>query len=122
MDKQKPTSNPKMGRVDIERHARDAETVKRVTLADQAVIDKASSRDRRRDAVLPSPTRRGISRDEASAYIGVSSTKFDQMIRDGRMPHARRIDGRKVWDVRALDRAFECLPSSGEVADNPWDR
>jgi hypothetical protein len=36
-------------------------------------------------------------------YIGVSAANFDQLVADGRMPAARRIDGRKVWDVRELD-------------------
>tara|TARA_R110002072_G_C7840840_1_gene524969 strand:+ start:916 stop:1032 length:117 start_codon:yes stop_codon:yes gene_type:complete len=37
------------------------------------------------------------------------------------MPKPKRIDGRKVWDVRALDQFFEALPSDGEIDDNPWD-
>jgi hypothetical protein len=43
------------------------------------------------------------------------------MVADRRMPAPKRIDGRKVWDVRALDRAFEALPSEGDVENNPWD-
>ena len=30
--------------------------------------------------------RRGFSRVEAAAYIGISPSKFDQLITDGRMP------------------------------------
>jgi len=70
--------------------------------------------------VLP-PTRRGLSRVEAAEYLGVSPTKFDQLVNDGRMPKPKRIDGRKVWDVRALDQSFEALPSDGDVHHNPWD-
>ena len=47
--------------------------------------------------------RRGLSRDEAAVYVGVSPGKFDNMISDGRMPAPRRVDARKVWDVRELD-------------------
>jgi predicted DNA-binding transcriptional regulator AlpA len=54
--------------------------------------------------VRPIP-RRGLARDEAAMYIGVSAGKFDDMINDGRMPAPRRIDARKVWDVRELDLA-----------------
>jgi hypothetical protein len=54
--------------------------------------------------------RRGLSRDEAAVYCGVGATLFDRMVADGRMPRARRIDGRKVWDVRELDLAFDALP------------
>ena len=44
--------------------------------------------------------RRGLSREEAAMYVGVSATKFDEMRVDGRMPRPKQIDGRKVWDVR----------------------
>ena len=53
--------------------------------------------------IRPLP-RRGLSREEAAMYIGVSAAKFDQLVADGRMPVARRIDGRKVWDVRELEQ------------------
>lgn len=43
-------------------------------------------------------------------YVGVGSTKFDEMVQDGRMPKPKRIDGRKLWDVRSLDLAFDALP------------
>jgi excisionase family DNA binding protein len=67
--------------------------------------------------------RRGLSREEAAMYIGISAGKFDQLIADGRMPGARRIDGRKVWDVRELDLHFDELPrdDSGAALGNSWD-
>ena len=67
-------------------------------------------------AVRPIP-RRGLSRDEAAMYIGISASKFDELVRDGRMPAPRRIDSRKVWDVHQLDLAFNELPVEG----NSWD-
>jgi predicted DNA-binding transcriptional regulator AlpA len=54
--------------------------------------------------------RRGLSRVESAIYVGVSPTLFDQMVKDGRMPTPKRINGRVVWDLRALDEAFEALP------------
>jgi predicted DNA-binding transcriptional regulator AlpA len=66
-----------------------------------------------------SQPRRGLSREEAAVYVGVSATKFDEMIVDGRMPKPKEIDARRVWDVHALDRAFDALPDVGE--ENPWD-
>src|ERR1700738_3124428 len=54
--------------------------------------------------------RRGLSRVEAAMYVGISPCKFDQLIVDGRMPGPRRIDGRKVWDLRELDLCFDDLP------------
>ncbi|MFG1297535.1 hypothetical protein [Xanthobacter variabilis] len=71
----------------------------------------------------PSLAPRGLCRVEAAAYVGVSPTKFDEMVSDRRMPLAKRIDGRKVWDIRALDIAFDGLPEDGSATDgpSPWD-
>ncbi len=74
----------------------------------------------RHDAVPP-PTRRGLNRVESAEYIGVSPTKFDAMTGDGRMPRPKKIDGRRVWDVRALDRSFDLLPGGDESDHNPYD-
>ena len=61
----------------------------------------------------------GISRVEAAAFIGVSASKFDEMVKDGRMPGPKKIDGRTVWSVRKLTLAFEALPDDQER--NGWD-
>jgi hypothetical protein len=58
-------------------------------------------------------------------YIGVSAGKFDELVHDGRMPGPKRIDGRKVWDVRALDLAFDSLPDHNDQSqknsfDDAW--
>lgn len=79
-----------------------------------------------RPAVLPpNLAPRGINRAEAAAYVGISPVKFDQMIADGRMPRAKCIDRRRVWDVRPLDECFDRLPVDGQTEanenDNPWD-
>ena len=58
---------------------------------------------------------------EAAAYIGVSPSKFDVMVADGRMPKPKRIDGRRVWDVRSLDQFFDDLPGGDDSEHNPWD-
>ncbi len=63
---------------------------------------------------------RGVSREEAARYIGVGTTKFDQMVDDGRMPKPKRIDGRLVWDRLKLDAAFSDLPDDDRM--NPLDR
>lgn len=54
---------------------------------------------------------RGLSRVQAAAYIGVSPTLFDILVADGRMPNPKRINARRVWDLRKLDRAFDALPA-----------
>ena len=63
---------------------------------------------------------RGMSREEAARYIGVGTTKFDEMVSDGRMPKPKRIDGRVIWDRLRLDAAFSDLPE--EKTTNPLDR
>jgi len=69
--------------------------------------------------VRPVP-RRGLSRDEAAMYIGISAGKFDELVADGRMPAPVRIDGRKIWDIRAIDLAFDALARQNPAA-NSWD-
>ena len=65
---------------------------------------------------------RGLNREQASLYIGISVSKFDQLVLEGRMPAPKRIDTRKVWDRHALDTAFWALPDDGPDRDvNPWD-
>lgn len=53
---------------------------------------------------------RGLNRDEAARYIGVSPTKFDQLVKERRMPKPKRVDTRVIWDRIALDLAFTDLP------------
>ena len=53
--------------------------------------------------------RRGLSRTEAAIYLGISPTKFDALVKDGRMPRPRIIDARKLWDVYELDMAFDAI-------------
>jgi hypothetical protein len=73
-------------------------------------------------AMLASWLRRGLSRVDAAIYVGVGPTKFDEMVADGRMPAPRRIDGRKIWDVRELDASFEDLPHDQNVMPtNSWE-
>jgi hypothetical protein len=56
-------------------------------------------------------------------YVGISPCKFDELVADGRMPGARRIDGRKIWDVRELDLYFDELPGddSPTPSSNSWE-
>jgi predicted DNA-binding transcriptional regulator AlpA len=55
-------------------------------------------------------------------YCGVSATMFDRLVMDGRMPGPRRIDGRKVWDIRAIDVAFDRLPGEDSAGNRTgWE-
>ena len=80
-----------------------------------------------RHSALPPPTRRGLNREEAAAYIDVSPNTFDKLVREGRMPKAVKFYNRSVWDVRAIDSAFDTLlgrpaaPDQEPEDDNRWD-
>jgi predicted DNA-binding transcriptional regulator AlpA len=56
----------------------------------------------------------GLRRVEAAAYVGVSPSKFDEMVHDKRMPKPIHIDGRRVWDRRKIEEAFAQLGEEGE--------
>ena len=64
---------------------------------------------------------RGLSREEAAAYIGVSPSLFDILVKDGRMPVPKRINSRVVWDRLKLDVAFEVLDGTdADGTDDEW--
>lgn len=54
---------------------------------------------------------RGLGRDEAARYIGVSPTTFDKQVAAGNIPAPIDRFGRDVWDRLALDRLFDDDPS-----------
>jgi predicted DNA-binding transcriptional regulator AlpA len=63
--------------------------------------------------------KRGLSRIEAATYVGLSPAKFDQLVKDGRMPKPKRIDARVIWDRWKLDQYFTELPGNDD--HNPWN-
>lgn len=71
-------------------------------------------------ATRPACPRRGLNREEAALYVGISVGKFDELVAKGLMPTPKRIDRRKVWDRHALDAAFEDLPDHDQP-ENEWD-
>ena len=50
---------------------------------------------------VPSQPRRGLSRLEAAAYVGVGVTTFDGMVGRGELPTPIRIGARVLWDMKA---------------------
>lgn len=60
---------------------------------------------------------RGLRRDDAAAYVGVSPSKFDDWVARRIMPAPKQQDGVKVWDRLALDAAFEMLPDNSAHQD-----
>jgi predicted DNA-binding transcriptional regulator AlpA len=83
----------------------------------QNMVDHSAQRAPLRRALIQS---RGLSRMAAAAYVGISPTTFDQLVKDGRMPPPKRINSRTVWDIRQLDEAFEALPSDDYEEHDPF--
>ena len=73
----------------------------------------------RYDALPPQLAPRGLCREAAAQYVGVSAAKFDQLVDAGDMPGPKTIGSRKVWDREALDVAFVALPDDDGI--NEWD-
>jgi predicted DNA-binding transcriptional regulator AlpA len=63
---------------------------------------------------------RGLNRMQAAAYIGVSPALYDEMVKDGRMPKPKQINARIVWDIRAIDMAFDLLPGGDQNEADDW--
>jgi predicted DNA-binding transcriptional regulator AlpA len=53
-------------------------------------------------------------------YFGISTSTFDKLVAENRVPKPRRIGERKIWDVRELDVAFEALPHE-DGAPSSWE-
>lgn len=78
----------------------------------------------------PEPSRRsrhwiprGLRAPDAAAYIGVSTTKFLELVDQGKMPAPKRDGGIVVWDRDALDLAFDEWggSESGSGTGNSFD-
>ena len=81
-----------------------------------------TARDRSVSALPLSLAPRGLSRLQSAEYVGISPTKFDELVADGRMPKPKKIDSRRLWDRLELDLAFAALESEDESsAKHPWD-
>ena len=91
-----------------------------VAMEGQSKFEPMVSRTAERIAKQPyGAVLRGLRRLEAARYIGVSASKFDELVRDGRMPHPFRVDTCTIWDVHDLDAAIDDLKHAD--MRNPWD-
>lgn len=52
---------------------------------------------------------RGLSRAQAAAYVGISPSIFDILVREQTMPKPARCRRRLLWDRRQIDRALDAL-------------
>ena len=58
---------------------------------------------------LPNSPKDVLNRSEAANYIGVSTKKFNELVRQGRMPTPRLIDDQTMWYTSELDKFFDKL-------------
>jgi hypothetical protein len=68
---------------------------------------------------------RGLNRAQAAEYLGIGTTKLDELVNRKLIKKPKRIDGRVVFDRLQLDRDFEKLGEAdepGQVSNNVWDR
>lgn len=63
---------------------------------------------------------RGLRREDAAAYLGISPSKFDGCLSRGLIPGPKMLDGVKVWDRVRLDQAFESLPDEAQEQTDSW--
>lgn len=57
-----------------------------------------------------------VSRQAAAALIGISASFFDKLVRDGRMPQPRDLEGRVLWDSEEVRAAWRQIPKRGQGA------
>lgn len=79
-----------------------------------------STYDKSRDYKGFCQPRRGLRRKEAALYVGVSPTKFDELIKQGLLPRSINLGGCVIWDVRALDETLDSFFGGDDA--NPWDQ
>jgi len=81
---------------------------------------KPANDNKRQDALPKSLPPIGLSREIAAAFIDVSPSKFDEMVKDRRMPKPKQIDSRRVWSRTAIEKAFAALPGDDSDQDDEW--
>lgn len=76
--------------------------------------DGHTARTRTRLSIAPTE-KIGLSRFEAAAFIGVTPTSFDALVRTGDMPSARRLGNVLRWDRRQIEVAFSMMPQDDKI-------
>lgn len=71
------------------------------------------------DAIAYPP--RGMRREDAARYVGISPTLFDEWVKARQMPRPAKIGGVVLWDRFALDAAFTALTEPVNSIDGRVD-
>ena len=67
-----------------------------------------------RAALQPIPVR-GLRSGDAARYLGMSESKFKEMVGESRIPNGFTVDGMRIWDIRDLDAAFDLLKAGQDA-------
>jgi predicted DNA-binding transcriptional regulator AlpA len=59
---------------------------------------------------------RGLNRDQAARYVGLSVSCFKRLVAEGLLPPALHFGRRRVWDLRALDDALDRMSGLNAAA------
>jgi len=63
-----------------------------------------------------------LKRDEAAASLAISTTLFDNWVKEGKMPKGRPIGGVVLWDTEEVREAwFRLRDGEAGLAANPFD-
>ncbi len=79
------------------------------THGDQGTEDERSRQQARRSRDITVVEPRGLSREQANRYVGLSGGTFRRLVEEGVLPTALPFGRRRVWDRRALDQALDRL-------------
>lgn len=84
--------------------------------------ETADQSRRRRDVTTALPIVFGLPELEAAASIGLSQTKFREMVVAGVMPEPRIVGGKRVYDVDELRAAFKAMPhrNNADEGSDTW--
>jgi hypothetical protein len=88
---------------------------------ESAFANPATPARRNRQAVTAAlPVVLGLPEIEAAASIGVSGTKFRELVAVGLMPKPRVAGGKLSYDIDELRDAYKALPHQGEEVEDSW--
>ena len=78
-------------------------------------------------AAIPSMPVRGLRSPDAARYLGMSESKFLELVAEKRVPDGFTVDRMRIWDIRDLDAAFDLLKAGQDAftqknpVDESWD-
>lgn len=65
---------------------------------------------------------RGLRADDAAAYLGMSKTKFLELVDRGMIPRPFTIDSIKIWDRFDLDAVIDAAKEDTPSENNSFDK